>query len=287
MSILAVDAFKDQYRIDLLSDAELTSKCVEIESLVGSKGIQTTQTCEDAQLSFKTDYSGFDLNVYSRFDHILLIVLALLYAGLLAFFLIRIPTISIAKSVTLPYAIGSFLFLVFVGSHWYLLASGYSGVDQTVEKRQLEDFPSDSTEHFSKDFDTWFEDHYAMRQHLTRFKSLVYYHCLEKSALPDKLIMGANDQLYPSSEFLLDDFMGRMKLTPLQLISIHKIISERINYMQSLGKDYYLLIPPSKQTIYPKEVPERYRKTWNPDNTMLSQLVRFLMNDSLMAKHGL
>ena len=285
VSVLAVDAFKSEYRIDLLSDAELTSKCVEINKLAGSKGFETTQTCEDAQLSFKTDFSGFDLNVYSKFDHILLILLGLSYAGLLTFLWIRVPNLSIAKPASLPHAIGSFLFLVFVGSHWYLVASGHSGVDPTFEKRQLEDFPSDSTEHFSKDFDTWFEDHYAIRQHLTRFKSLVSYHGLKKSALPDKLIMGANDQLYPSSEFILDDFMGRMKLTPLQMISIHKIISERINYMQSLGKDFYLLIPPSKQTIYPREVPERYRKTWNPDSTMLSQLVRFLMNDSLMAKH--
>jgi hypothetical protein len=282
--ISAVAAFTDKFQVDVLTEADLTSNCLDVYELENG-GIKTVEKCEDAQLTFKANYSVLGLDDFTTKDHLILIVFALFYVGLLIFLLVRMPFYESEKTLHLPNVFGALLFLLFISSHWYFLASSHTGVDPAIEKRRLSLFPSDITEEFALDFESWFEDHCVIRQALTRIKSLTYYYGFNKSALENKLVKGLNGQLFPSSEFLLDDFMGDMKLNDLQKISIHKILTERINYMKTLGGEYFLLMPPSKQTIYPEDVPFEYRKTWNPDSTMLSQLMRFLMVDTLLVQH--
>jgi hypothetical protein len=120
---------------------------------------------------------------------------------------------------------------------------------------------------------------------LTRLKSWTDYFWLDKSAVPHKTVLGRDKELYPSSLFLLDDFMGKMKLSEAQLTSIRRNLRERILYMRAKGKDYYLMFTPSKQTVYPKDLPLRFRRHHQPEKTMLSQLMAYLKEDTLVAPY--
>ena len=76
-----------------------------------------------------------------------------------------------------------------------------------------------------------------------------------------------------------------MILTLPQLHSMRKIILERIMYMKSRGKNYYLFMPPSKQTVYPEYLPTKYYKNYKKENTMMRQLMTFLANDTIFKHH--
>ena len=271
--------------VDLLSEAENTSVCLDVQSLELNQGVSVIPTCGDAQLIFKTDHLAFDLQKWTTSDIVWLVLLILMYSAIVGYLLKLVVVQLEFGKAKLSQSLLVVVFGFVLASHWYLSASGFGLNDPTLEKRVLAKFPNRDSKEYATEFDSWFEDHYAARQKLTRLNSLIHYHGFNKSPMKEKLVIGTNDQMYPSSEFILDDFMGRMKLSDLQKISVRKNLMERVRFMQKFGKDYYLILPPSKQTVYPYEVPFRYQKTWDPDSTMMSQLMRYLIQDSLLSRH--
>jgi len=107
-----------------------------------------------------------------------------------------------------------------------------------------------------------------------------------KSALVNKVIIGKDQEMFPSSEFIIDDFVGEMKLDVPQLISIRQSIIERIQYLENRGVDYYLFFAPNKQSIYPDKLPSKYTKRHKPGKTMLDQLLQFFQHDSIIIDHS-
>lgn len=190
-----------------------------------------------------------------------------------------------AGTVQLDHAVFAILFSGALSAQFYFGPSGISEVDPYLERRSLKPFPTDTTEKFTAGLDDWLVDRFAVRQQLTRLKSLMDYYWFDKSSKPGIVILGRNKEMYPSSFFLLDDYMGKITLSEAQLFSIQRNITERILYMKALGKDYYLMFTPSKQTIYPEDLPVRYRNHHQPERTMVSQVVNYLEKDTLVAQY--
>ena len=268
-----------------LDTAHVRTTCLKILSNEEENELLLDVTCEDSYVEFKQNIDSLQVAEYTTLDKFIIGGFILLYLGIFVLFWLQMPWSLRLESVTFIHAFFSICFVLFVGVHWYFYSSGFSGVDPTLEKRILASYPADTCENYTKDFEEWFEDQFSIRQVLTRFKSLMDFHLLDKSSLPHKVVMGKNKELFPSSEFILDDFMGEMELTQPQRVSIRKNIMERVNYMESLGKNYFLLLPPSKQTIYADEMPFKYRKFRNADSTMLSQLMFFLSTDSVISNY--
>ncbi|HEY0976078.1 MAG TPA: hypothetical protein VGE21_01300 [Flavobacteriales bacterium] len=187
--------------------------------------------------------------------------------------------------VRMSHGVFALLFMLFLGVHGLCAPTGLVAVDPYLERRMLAPWPSDTAADVAHGLEDWFDDRFAVRQVLTRSGSLIDYHLFDKSSIPDKTVLGRNKEMYPSSLFLLDDHMGRMTLSEAQLQSIRTNLAERITYLKGMGKDYYLFFAPSKQTIYPEDLPQRYRKHHDAERTMLAQLLAYLAQDSLIAPH--
>ena len=268
-----------------LDTANVRSTCMQRKSLDQANGLTLEVTCEDSYLEFKQDLSSLRVSTYTSFDQILIGFFILLFLSAVILLWLKMPLTYRLEDIKFLETFFAISFVLFVGVHWYSNSAGFRGVDPTLEKRILASFPADSCENYTKEFEEWFEDQFSIRQSLTRVKSLMDFHILDKSALPHKVVMGRNKEMFPSSEYLLEDFKGEMILTEPQKISIRKNVLERIRHMESQGKKYFLLLPPSKQTIYADDMPLKYRKFRNPDSTMLSQLMVFLSADSVLSSY--
>lgn len=214
-----------------------------------------------------------------------IILLGLLWALLVLWSVWKAPVPAWAGEVRLSHGLFALLFALILGVHGWCAPTGLVAVDPYLERRMLAPWPSDTTAETAKSLEDWFDDRFAVRQMLTRSGSLIDYQVFDKSSIPDKTVLGRNKEMYPSSLFLLDDHMGRMTLSEAQLQSIRTNLAERITYLKGMGKDYYLFFAPSKQTIYPDDLPQRYRKHHDAARTMLAQLLTYLAQDSLIAPH--
>ena len=271
--------------IDIMQNTDLLkNNCLSIQKKANNS-FQIKVDCMDPHIVFKGDLKKLKAQNYTTKDKQLIAIIGGVYLMLVIGFLrLKIGYRSLSKH-RFSTVLFAALFLLFISFHWYSAISGFFGNDFTLERRLPASFPENGDTAYVASFENWFNDNLEMRQSLIRTKCQMSYYVWNKSAMPQKVISGKNMELFPSSEFLLEDFKGEMTLTKEQLLSIQRILHERIRYMQKLKGDYYLIMPANKQSIYPNDLPLKYAKKHRPDKTMMSQLVDFLSKDTLIQAH--
>lgn len=271
--------------IDIMQNTNLLkTNCLSIQK-VTNQAYEIQVDCMDPHIVFKGDLKKLKADSYTQKDkQIIAIVTGIYLLIVIALLRLKIGYTFIRKHRFSDVLFVS-LFLFFISFHWYAIISGFMGNDFTLERRLPASFPEKGDTAYIAGVENWFNDNLEMRQSLIRTKSQLSYFIWNKSAMPQKVIVGKNMELFPSSEFLLEDFKGEMILTKEQLLSIQRIVHERIRYLEKLKGDYYLIMPANKQTIYPSDMPLKYAKKQRPEKTMMSQLVDFLATDTLIQAH--
>lgn len=270
--------------INVLEDKDLLSdNCMNVVSKEGQLVFE--RTCQDPYIVYNGQLNALVLTQYSSADWWRLGIFLFTYIICLIFIWLKQPGVKRIEQLQTPHLAFAVCFGVFISCHWYSTIAGFEGVDFTVEKRSPEPFPEFGESGFMKDAETWFEDHMSIRQQLMYGQSHIKYDLFAKSALPEKVIVGKNKEMFPSQEGILDDFLGNKLLNVPQLMSMRQSVIERINYLKKQGIDYYLFFAPNKHTIYPQDMPEKHFKRYNKDSTSLSQLIRFFALDSIIQAH--
>lgn len=241
---------------------------------------------DDPYLIDNTSLKNLQLMGAPAHDSIFLGCLYLLFFGISVFVVIKAPGFHYFQNQTNnPQIIFAVLFLGYLFIHVISLTTGIFENDFSLEKRKPEAFPNSKDTSKVVQLEKWLTDQFALRQHLTRGKSLINYNLYHNSSLPSKVLIGKNYEMFSGMFFLNDDYQGKMQIDEIQWKSIRKNLLERIWYCKENGMHYYLFFNPNKQTIYPNEMPLPLRKLNTPTKTLLAQIRRRIEADSTLKNY--
>jgi hypothetical protein len=172
-----------------------------------------------------------------------------------------------------------FLGLLFV--HFTDQLMDFTDDGTNTENREMVSFPAlrlDYLDPFPKDFQAYYNDHFKWRNPLISIYSKYNLNIMEKSPIPDKLVLGKERWLFRKEGN--DIYRGSTQFSPAELESIRKELEFRKNYVESKGAKYYFVIAPLKQNIYPEFLPDYLNKV-NP-LTQTENLLNYLEQQSTL-----
>lgn len=146
------------------------------------------------------------------------------------------------------------------------------------EKRKLASLPGlewslASLARFPDRFETYYNDHFGLREQLVELYNYVYFKVLRKSPLPS-VTVGRDEWLYYNAEGVLNDFLGLTDYSEEQLETWKRILADRQEWLTGLGIRYLFVVAPYKMMIYPEYLPARVqRRAGTPVLARLSDYV--------------
>ncbi len=130
------------------------------------------------------------------------------------------------------------------------------------EKRQLAVFPkvnqlAFSLTDFSKKFESYWNDHFGLRENIIAFNSNIQQKIFKKSPVKT-VIQGKNGWLFFNIPSIVSDYLG-ISLPSSETLSYWlQTIENREKWLKKHNIHYLLLPVPSKMNIYPEYLPARY-----------------------------
>lgn len=147
--------------------------------------------------------------------------------------------------------------------------------DSDKEKRDLADVPSIKTEDgklnfdFFSQFETYFSEHFALRQQLVTADGRIKAALLGTSPNSD-VIVGKDGWLYYGDT--ADDFLNINTLSRRGINNICNNIELINRYCEQNGAKFIFTVAPNKSSVYPEYMPFNYVEADNKDNyEMLSE----------------
>ena len=138
-----------------------------------------------------------------------------------------------------------------------VISLNYGKLTSDTENRTLAAFPSalDEDRKFNKgffyDLADWFEDHLGFRDDMMKVYSNIMVNGFGLSS-SERVVFGKDGWMFYTPDHNLELVKGGYPLDDKMLETIaHN--QQRINdYYKSMGKEYFLVITPSKATVYPE-----------------------------------
>ena len=181
---------------------------------------------------------------------------------------------AILKMYLLPICFLGLLFFHFIDQCFDITKDGAN-----TENRELLPFPKFRLSYldpFPKDFEAYYNDNFKWRNPLIEAYSKYNLRILEKSPIPNKLVIGKDNWLFRKEGN--DIYRGAAQFTAQELESIRLELEYRRDYVESKGSKYYFVIAPLKQNIYPEYLPDYLNKV-NPQ-TQTEKLLEYLQSKS-------
>lgn len=136
-----------------------------------------------------------------------------------------------------------------------------------VEKRELHPFPVitglDSVAGFTRAFDSYFQDHFGLREWLIHRYQREVSKRFGISGVP-YVVEGRDGWLYFSSERVLDDFKGKLRFSEDDTQLFWRKLRQKEAWFKERGAAYIFLVAPNKQSIYPQYLPQHYLELQQP-----------------------
>ena len=132
-----------------------------------------------------------------------------------------------------------------------------------AEKRELQPFPSitphKSIVDFSRAFDSYFQDHFGLREWLIHR----YHQEMKKrfgtSGLP-LVVEGWNGWLFFSGDQILEDLKGQQRFSAEEEQRFWQILTRKEAWLKKRGTAYIFMVAPNKQSVYPEYLPLHYQQ---------------------------
>jgi hypothetical protein len=146
------------------------------------------------------------------------------------------------------------------------------------EKRKLAKLPGlewsrDSLARFPDQFETYYNDHFGLREQLVELYNYLYFKVIRKSPLPT-VTVGRDEWLFFNGEGVLPDFLGLTEYSEEQLETWKRLLADRQEWLAGLGIRYLSVVAPYKMMIYPEYLPVRVqRRSGIPLLSRLSEYV--------------
>ncbi len=166
-----------------------------------------------------------------------------------------------------------FLILVWVILLLPFLAMAVCPTTTTTENTPLAEAPQlkkDGQWNVSllSDAGAFLKDRLAFRQQLITCNSLLQSKLFGTSAT-DQVVLGKEGWLYYAGT--LDDYLGRNLFTPWQWHALTHNLSLLQSYTQAQGSQFYLMVPPNKNSLYDQAMPSQYQKGESSNLQQLSK----------------
>lgn len=281
LRVLSMNLITENGSVDLLQSKEIQFNGFEYNRSKNNV-INVTKIYQDPSILIQITKQKF---YYTSSDKFLLIGAYIFLAILLLFIGVKKIGMQQIEAIKGSMLFFSLSFLVFISIQPLFLVMGLPGNNFDLEKRMPNFFPKKIDASFFQNFEAWYTDNMVLRQKFTRLKSYQGYFIFHKSILPKNVVFGKDKEMFPTSEFILNDYKSEMELDLPQLMSMRQIFLEKIAYMQGLGKDYYLLLPANKHTIYSDLMQKKYQARHDLNRSMLSQFLKFIAKDSILIQH--
>ena len=112
---------------------------------------------------------------------------------------------------------------------------------------------------FPKAFDTYFSDHFGLRNVFVRLDSLLKVKWF-KTSPSSRVLVGKDGWLYYTAQDIITDYRCVSRFPQEYLEHVHKTIEERREKLRQMGIGYLIVVVPEKSTIYPEHLPDTVRK---------------------------
>ncbi len=129
---------------------------------------------------------------------------------------------------------------------------------------------------FPTKYEQYFNDNFTLRNYTIKEYNNAVINYFKKSPVPGFVVFGKNDWLY-YGERHLGVYRGTEHFTGEELEEMKKELQYRYEYLKKRNIKYYLVILPTKYTIYPEYVDDKITKL--SDKTITDQLIEALGNN--------
>lgn len=157
-----------------------------------------------------------------------------------------------------------FTFLLCISMYWMDRMLDFYPQQRNIENRKLVKFPEWNVLTFKPDsfFSTctqWCSDYFYYRNLLIGTRSAAYLELLNESPMPDVVLVGKNNMMFPAFDPFLNDFTGKLPFSQKQLNDICINVQKSSDLLSRNGILFWLVLVPSKQTVYNDLMPDYYR----------------------------
>lgn len=135
-----------------------------------------------------------------------------------------------------------------------------------VEKRKLNNFPElqkQSIPEFTHAFDSYFQDHFGLREWLINRYHREASKRFGVSGVPD-VVEGREGWLYLSHNSMLDDLKGRLGFSDPEKKAFWNYLLTKEAWFDERNIAYIFLVAPNKQSIYPEYLPSYFLSSPKP-----------------------
>lgn len=140
---------------------------------------------------------------------------------------------------------------------------------ENTENRQLAERPQFNVQHldaFPKDFNSYLNDHFPLRNWLICAENTLNYKLFHKTASHSIVVKGNDDWLF-TREDLKQHYRNAQLFTDAEVDTIVQKLARRNAWCQQNNMRFFVGFLPRKYTLYPEEVPVKYQKLAEQSNT--------------------
>jgi SGNH hydrolase-like domain, acetyltransferase AlgX len=173
-------------------------------------------------------------------------------------------------------------FITLISTPFYLLLLGLNVDKDNSEFRTKAESPKWNIfewESYLKKYNTYFEDQFGLRSQYIKLYANYKTKLWKSSPVPEKVLIGKSGWLYTVEDSLMEEFRGIKKFKAAQLEEIYQNLQYRKERLLKMGIQYYILIAPNKQTIYPEYIQKKY--TIVDKNTRWKQTKQYLLSKGI------
>jgi hypothetical protein len=148
--------------------------------------------------------------------------------------------------------------------------------EENTENRALKTMPEfdwSFIDNFPEEFDKYYSDNFDLRNQFLSFNSKLKYQLFNKPPVEGKAFIGYDGWMYLVKDEM-DLYYGNTVAKSDELTNYYDIFRYRKNFLDSIGCKYYVVIAPSKASVYPEFLPLSKRKS--VEKTLTDQIVSLL-----------
>ncbi len=168
-------------------------------------------------------------------------------------------------------------FLLIISSSIILKISGFQWIPNSEENRKLAEIPifNGSVQHYIKNYEKYFNDHFGFRNELVRLNSLVM---LALRVSPSsQVILGKDGWLFydgqPGERIIDLYYRGTKPFTDDELKACRSVLQEHHDWLAQRGIRFLFVVAPDKESIYSEFLPNIHRVT---SKGRLDQLIEYM-----------
>ncbi len=129
-------------------------------------------------------------------------------------------------------------------------------IENTENRKPAErpDFDINHLDGFPSKYDKYYSDNFTFRQRLIKYYNQLNLVVFKKSPVPDQVIIGNNGWIF-SAGSEVDSYRGKNRFELSEMEEIRLELEYRKKYLEERGCEFYFIVAPVKQNIYPEEMP--------------------------------